>query len=258
MRTNLPPGIEIRKAGVAAATEKRTPVSTATTTPRLPPGFTLEKSVAGGGGGQQQLKQQQQQPPTTPRSLPPGISMSKQTFSNNLEKLRVCGGISILPSTETSTTTTTKPTNNSPSQTPNQQQQPLTSSSPATTVQTTTAQQQSSLGGEDEDESSSVKKYRPLVKHFDRNSESYGFDLARVKMEPGLLDSPTALSSYVRRSSPPPPPPPQQQQQQQQSQTKSQTQQPSSDSPSKPPEKEEPKNDDGRLQVSWPNCVCNA
>ncbi len=29
--------------------------------------------------------------------------------------------------------------------------------------------------------------YRPLVKHFNPNDENYGFDLSRVKMEPGTL-----------------------------------------------------------------------
>ena len=43
-----------------------------------------------------------------------------------------------------------------------------------------------------------VKKYKPLVRDIDPNS---GFDLARVKREPGLLtDDPTALKSFVERS----------------------------------------------------------
>ncbi len=44
---------------------------------------------------------------------------------------------------------------------------------------------------------SHLRSYRPLVKHFDPNDENYGFDLSRVKMEPGKL---AIFISLVRQS----------------------------------------------------------
>ncbi len=59
-------------------------------------------------------------------------------------------------------------------------------------------------------EKSEPKQYKPLVKHFNPNDPNYGFDLARVKMEPGTAN--TNISSFKsfiqRRSSPSPSHPP--------------------------------------------------
>ena len=59
----------------------------------------------------------------------------------------------------------------------------------------------------------STKKYRPLVKHFDKNDANYGFDLSKVKMDPDAVGGPSTThlsSSFIppsRRPSSPPPPP---------------------------------------------------
>ncbi len=76
---------------------------------------------------------------------------------------------------------------------------------------------------------SGVKKYKPLVKDFDKNDANFGFDLARVKMEPGLLASedPASIFSSFRKNS-------QQDQQQQQQRP------PSPPAPAPPPPEPEP------------------
>ena len=56
-------------------------------------------------------------------------------------------------------------------------------------------QQQQPAGGD-----ANPKQYKPLVKHFDTSAGNYGFDLSKVKTEPGTQSSGAAFRYFFSLS----------------------------------------------------------